>query len=153
MKTDKHKQETTQQHHIYYKQLVYARKSFIRAHRFIKKSARQITRRVAAISRADRWLRKLVVSHENGYIQAGNDSTASHLLLTISMCTKILCKSPQFYQKSARQITRRVAAISRAARQIPNESGVISRAARQKKCRLSHVLCFVCSITVHENAL
>ena len=49
-----------------------------------KKSARQIMRRVAAISRADRWLRKLVVSHENGYIQAGNDPTAK----------KILCKSP-----------------------------------------------------------
>ena len=54
---------------------------------------------VAAISRADRWLRKLVVSHENGYIQAGNDPTASHLLLTISMCKKILCKSPQIHQK------------------------------------------------------
>ena len=89
------------------------KKSFVRAHRFIKKSARQITRRVAAISRAarqiasrvaaisraDRWLRKLVVSHENGFIQAGNDPTASHLLLTISMCKKILCNSSQIHQK------------------------------------------------------
>ena len=65
----------------------------------ISRAARQIASRVAAISLADRWLRKLVVSHENGFIQAGNDPTASHLLLTISMCKKILCKSSQIHQK------------------------------------------------------
>ena len=48
---------------------------------------------------AERCLRKIVISQENGYIQAGNDPTASHLLLTISMCKKILCKSSQIYQK------------------------------------------------------
>ena len=70
-----------------------ARKSFVRAHERTQKSARQIRRRVGVISRAGRWLRKLVVSHENGYIQAGNDPTASHLLLTISVCTKIVCNN------------------------------------------------------------
>ena len=81
-------------------------KSFVRAHERTQKSARQIRRRVGVISRAARqirrrvgvisraarWLRKLVVSRENGYIQAGNDPTASHLLLTISVCMKIACK-------------------------------------------------------------
>jgi len=103
MKTDKYKQETTQQHSIYYKQLLCARKSFVRARAFTPISARQITRRVGVISRAARqtrrqvgvisraarWLRKLVVSHENGQIQAGNDPVALHLLQTITMCTKL----------------------------------------------------------------
>ena len=69
-----------------------ARKSFVRAPERTQKSARQIRRRVGVNSRAARWLRKVVVSHENGYIQAWNDPTASHLLLTISVCTKIVCK-------------------------------------------------------------
>ena len=69
-----------------------ARKSFVRAPERTQKSARQIRRRVGVNSRAAQWLRKLVVSHENGYIQAWNDPTASHLLLTISVCTKIVCK-------------------------------------------------------------
>ena len=90
-----------------------ARKSFVRAHERTQKSARQIRRQVGAISRAarqirrrvgvisraDRWLWKVVVSHENGYIQAGNDPTASHLLLTISVCTKIVCKSSWTHAK------------------------------------------------------
>ena len=99
MKTDKYKQETTQQHSIYYKQLLCARKSFVRARAFMPISARQITRRVGVICRAERWVRKIVVSHKNGQIQAGNDTMALHLLQTITMCTKIFCKSPQIHQK------------------------------------------------------
>ena len=76
-----------------------ARKSFVRAPERTQKSARQIRRRVGAISRAARWLWKVVVSHENGYIQTGNDPTASHLLLTISVCTKIVCKSSWTHAK------------------------------------------------------
>ena len=65
-------------------QLLMIQKSFVRAPERTQKSARQIRRRVGAISRAARqirrrvgvnsraarWLRKLVVSHKNGYIQA-----------------------------------------------------------------------------------
>ena len=119
--------------------IVCARKSFVRAHACAPISARQIAQRVGVISRAGRWLRKLVVSRENGYIQKGNDPTASHLLLTISVCTKIFVRAPECTQKSARQIRRRVGAISRAARQIRRRVGVISRAGRWlRKVVVSH---------------
>ena len=127
-----------------------ARKSFVRDHERTQKSARQIRRRVGAISRAarqirrrvgvisraDRWLRKLVFSHENGYIQAGNDPTASHLLLTISVCTKIVCKRSWTHAKICSTNNDRVAAISRAAREIRTRLLLIYRAAREIRTRL-----------------
>ena len=121
-----------------------ARKSFVRDHERTQKSARQIRRRVGAISRAarqirrrvgvisraGRWLWKVVVSHENGYIQAWNDPTASRLLLTISVCTKIVCKSSWTHAKicSTNKATSRRYFSSSSTNK--RRVGVISRAGR-----------------------